>query len=286
MKNSPSRKTVLAVCFAVLIVLQCIEIIIVSSASKPVAQDDIQPNISQTRPTTTTTTEPEPEPPVIVPMLVSKTHVMSEDYTPTNIVEIGDDVKGNSSLKINGTVLEAYKVMYADMKKDGVTLPAIISAYRPYAKQKQLYDAKVAQYGPNQKVTAAPGTSEHQYAACIDISTDGTCQNNFGELDIGKWVAANSYKYGFVIRYPSNKKELTGINFEPWHLRYVGVAHATKMYEMDMCLEEYVDYLRANYTNTVDEQTPDDFPAPRWAGDLGGDIEQPQTQTVSMSDAA
>ncbi len=222
--------------------------------------------------------EPEEEPLVIIPMLVSKTHVMDESYKPTNLVKIGNSVKGTSSLQINANVLEAYKVMYADIKKDGVTTPAIISAYRPYSKQKQLYDAKVAQYGPGQKVTAAPGTSEHQYAACIDISTDGTCQNNFGELDIGKWVAKNSYKYGFVIRYPSDKKELTGINFEPWHLRYVGVEHATKMYELGYCLEEYVDYLRENFTNTVEETTPDDFPAPRWAGDTREDLKEKEEE--------
>lgn len=219
--------------------------------------------------TTTTTVPTEPEKPVIIPMLVNKENVMSADFVPVNIVEIGKSVKGTPTIKLNATVLEAYKVMYADIKEADVTVPSIISGYRSYAKQKQLYDKKVAQYGPGQKVTAAPGTSEHQYSACIDISTDGTCQNNFGELDIGKWIAQNSYKYGFVVRYPVDKKELTGINFEPWHIRYVGVEHATYMYEHSLCLEEYVVYLRETYPDAVDEQSPDDFPAPRWAGDLG-----------------
>lgn len=209
------------------------------------------------------------EPKVIIPMLINVDNVMSADYMPTNLTQIGNEVRGTSTIEINKTVFDAYKLMYAAIEKDGVKPPMIISAYRSYAKQKQLYDKKVAEYGVGQKVTAIPGTSEHQYSACIDLSTDGTCQNNFGQLEVGKWIAANSYKYGFVVRYPDGKKEITKINFEPWHIRYVGVEHATYMYEHDMCLEEYVEYLRKTYPDAVDEQTPDDFPAPRWAGDTG-----------------
>ena len=219
--------------------------------------------------------DPEKQRIVIVPMLINTTEVMSEDFMPNNVVKLGDKVRGSSDLLLNATVREAYLVMQADMEKESFTTPMVISGYRSYARQKQLYDAKVAEYGPNQKVTAVPGTSEHQYSASVDISTDGTCQNNFGELPAGKWIAENSYKYGFIVRYPEDKKELTGINFEPWHLRYVGVEHATAIYEMGVCLEEYVDYLWKTYPNAVKETSPDQFPAPRWAGDMGGKDEVP-----------
>jgi len=222
---------------------------------------------------------------IIVPMLINTENVMSADFMPNNLVKLGDEVKGTATLQINATVRQAYLVMQADMEKEGVKLPMVISAYRSYARQKELYDAKVAQYGVNQKVTAIPGTSEHQYSACVDLSTDGTCQNNFGELPTGIWIAENSYKYGFVVRYPENKKELTGINFEPWHIRYVGVEHATAMYEMDMCLEEYTEYLWAHYPNAVEEVSPDQFPAPRWAGDTGEDDFPPSSADVSSTDA-
>lgn len=276
-ENGHRSGGIVAIGLVLLVVLQILALAIPAIAGgrdtsptepAPLADPVNQPSLVTTAPTTTTTTAPKKV--VIVPMLVNTTHVMSADFTPTNLVEIGDAVKCSApTLQINATVLEAYKVMYADIKAADVTVPSIISAYRSYARQKQLYDKKVAEYGINQKVTAIPGTSEHQYSACVDISTDGTCQNNFGELDIGKWVAENSYKYGFVVRYPSDKKELTGINFEPWHLRYVGVEHATYMYQHSLCLEEYVDYLRAEYPDAIDEQSPDDYPAPRWAGDLG-----------------
>ncbi len=220
---------------------------------------------------------------IIVPMLINTENVMSADFMPNNLVRVGEEVKGTASLQINATVREAYLVMQKDMEAQGVKLPMVISAYRSYARQKELYDAKVAQYGVNQKVTAIPGTSEHQYSACIDLSTDGTCQNNFGQLPTGIWIAENSYKYGFVVRYPENKKELTGINFEPWHIRYVGVEHATAMYEMDMCLEEYTEYLWAHYPNAVEEVSPDQFPAPRWAGDTGEDDAVPSSSDAAMN---
>ncbi|MBQ4313799.1 MAG: CapA family protein, partial [Clostridia bacterium] len=92
----------------------------------------------------------------------------------------------------------------------------------------------------------------------------------FGELKVGKWIAENSYKYGFVIRYPADKKDITGISFEPWHIRYVGVEHATAMHEMGMCLEEYADFLRERYPDAETESSPDQYPAPRFAGDTEG----------------
>lgn len=215
---------------------------------------------------------------IIVPMLINTEHVMSADFMPNNLVKIGSEISGTSTLQINATVRQAYLVMQADMIEQGMKPPMVISAYRSYARQKELYDAKVAQYGESQKVTAAPGTSEHQYSACIDLSTDGTCQNDFNQLPIGLWIAENSYKYGFVVRYPESKKEITGINYEPWHIRYVGVEHATAMHEMNMCLEEYTEYLWAHYPNAVEEVSPDQFPAPRWAGDTG-DSDTPVSST-------
>lgn len=289
------RKLALLIGFTLLIILQAIALISDNCAGSCAKQKDSGGNASSygggaylsdnvSGSDTQLETPPEEQKPVIIPMLINTQNIMDKDFKPTNLVEIGDEVKGTPTIQMNATAFAAYKLMYADMQKDGVTLPSIISAYRSYSKQKQLYDAKVAQYGEGQKVTAVPGTSEHQYSASVDISTDGTCQNNFGELDIGKWVAANSYKYGFVVRYPQSKKDITGINFEPWHLRYVGVEHATAMYERGMCLEEYVEYLRSTYPNAVQEQSPDDFPAPRFAGDTEGVVISPVT--VSDSSAA
>ncbi len=220
---------------------------------------------------------------IVIPKLVNNWNLLDADFVPNGLVRVGDEIEGRSELQINSTVRAAYLVMQQDMRTTGIKMPMLISGYRSFAYQKELYDKKVAQLGAGQKVTAVPGTSEHQYGASIDISTDGTCQNDFGETPAGKWIAANSYKYGFVVRYSVDKKELTGINFEPWHIRYVGVEHATKMYEMGYCLEEYVDYLRANYPNAIDEVSPDQYPAPRWACDNGEDDAPPSSSDVSTN---
>lgn len=104
-------------------------------------------------------------------------------------------------------------------------------------------EANVATY------SCAPGTSDHQTGLAVDI-IDKTLPDRFngliqeyGETESGKWLAENSWKFGFVLRFPEGKEEDTGIIYEPWHFRFVGRTHAAKMYELNMCLEEYTDYL-------------------------------------------
>lgn len=106
-------------------------------------------------------------------------------------------------------------------------------------------EANVATY------SCAPGTSDHQSGLAVDIiqtslpSRFDSLIQEFGETDAGKWLANNCYRFGFVLRFPEDKEEQTGIIYEPWHFRYVGRTHATAMHELNMCLEEYVDYLNS-----------------------------------------
>lgn len=104
-------------------------------------------------------------------------------------------------------------------------------------------EASVATY------SCAPGTSDHQTGLAVDIVQrslpnrfDSLIQE-FGETEAGKWLAANAHHFGFVLRFPPDKENITGIIYEPWHFRYVGRTHATAMYNMNLCLEEYVEYL-------------------------------------------
>ncbi len=106
-------------------------------------------------------------------------------------------------------------------------------------------EASVATY------SCAPGTSDHQTGLAIDIVQrslpdrfDSLIQE-FGETEAGKWLAENAHHFGFVLRFPEDKQNITGIIYEPWHFRYVGRTHATAMYEMNLCLEEYVEYLNS-----------------------------------------
>ena len=122
-------------------------------------------------------------------------------------------------------------------------LPMVVSGYRTQAKQQKFFDDKVAKYlneGHSKSEAeelakqwvAVPGYSEHQVGLAVDI--------NGATYDLYFWLQENSWKYGFIFRYPGNKTEITGVAEEVWHYRYVGVEAATEMYEKGLCLEEYL----------------------------------------------
>ncbi len=134
------------------------------------------------------------------------------------------------------------------------------STYRTFGLQQTYYDAHVNKYmkqgmtraeaeKKTEEYTARPKTSEHHTGLAIDITTDewesaGKGLSIFFEnTDACKWLKANAHKYGFILRYPKEKESITKIKYEPWHFRYVGVEHATKIYNQGICLEEYIDSL-------------------------------------------
>ncbi len=118
------------------------------------------------------------------------------------------------------------------------------SAYRSYAEQQYLYNRKVAQVGEAvaKTIVAPPGTSEHQTGLAADI-TDRYYEVKNSELEnteLYQWMSAHCQEYGFIVRYPKDKEDITGIIYEPWHFRYVGVEAATYIMENGLCLEEFV----------------------------------------------
>ena len=145
--------------------------------------------------------------------------------------------------------------MLDDARAEGLS-PIVCSSYRTREKQQELFIRRVgrltaAGYSEQDAVTeagkwvAVPGTSEHQTGLALDIISSSyqvldRDQENTAEQ---RWLMENSYKYGFILRYPSDKSEITGINYEPWHYRYVGKEAAKEMYEKGLCLEEYLEYL-------------------------------------------
>lgn len=120
----------------------------------------------------------------------------------------------------------------------GYSMP-LISGYRSFDKQDGLYRNYAARDGKQMADTysAWPGHSEHQTGLAFDI---GALDDNFGETAAGKWLAENAHKYGFIIRYPKGKESITGYQYEPWHVRYLGIETATAVYESGLCLEEYL----------------------------------------------
>ena len=142
--------------------------------------------------------------------------------------------------------------MLNDMRKDGIVNIWVQSAYRSVARQKELYDNKMNEYLEEgktqeeaQKLTEEyinkPGSSDHNLGLAVDFNY---VDNSFAKTDAYKWLLKNAENYGFILRYPKDKEDITKIEYESWHWRYVGEEHAKKMNELDMCLEEYVDYLK------------------------------------------
>ena len=134
--------------------------------------------------------------------------------------------------------------MFKDAKKDGHTLFAQ-SGYRSYQRQTDIFNSNVSKYGRAKAETfsAPPGSSEHQTGLAMDLSSKGTgyaLVEKFATLPEGKWIAKNSWKYGFIIRYPKDKTHITKYTYEPWHVRYVGKDAAKGIYERALALEEYL----------------------------------------------
>lgn len=141
--------------------------------------------------------------------------------------------------------------MFDDARADGV-LPMIYSSYRTTQKQQKLMDEEISKYQQEghsyleaKKIAetwvAKPGTSEHQIGLALDItSTDKEIQE---PTVVWEWLRKNSYRYGFILRYPEDKTDITGISPEPWHFRYVGEPAATEIYRRDICLEEYLEQI-------------------------------------------
>lgn len=183
-------------------------------------------------------------------VLINKQHPIPDDYSFT----LGK-IKGD--MQCDERVLEPLFAMLQAAKSDGVTL-VICSPYRDMKKQEVLFERKVNKYMAKgysyleaYKITSetvtVPGASEHQIGMAFDfISNDyRTLDYGFANCDAGKWLKEHSFEYGFILRYPYNKMDITGIDYEPWHFRYVGVEAATLIMHENITLEEFTnDYLK------------------------------------------
>ncbi len=181
-------------------------------------------------------------------ILINKEHLLPVDYE----VEL-KTLKGG--IQIDKRIASSLEEMIAAAKEDGVAI-YVCSPYRTEEKQEALFSRKINFYkrqGYTQeeaydlasRTVAIPGCSEHQAGLAVDfISDDYTLlDEGFEDTDAGKWLASNCADYGFILRYPKNKEDITEIIYEPWHFRYVGRKAAREMMENGMCLEEYVRYI-------------------------------------------
>lgn len=182
-------------------------------------------------------------------ILVNKENRIPEDYQ----VEL-QTVEGKH--KVDTRIVEPLTQMLTDVRKEGLQ-PYICSSYRTNQTQTTLFNKKVKQYqrlgySKQQAEEEAsywvtlPKTSEHEVGLSVDIVSKSyqILDEKQENTAVQKWLMENCDKYGFTLRYPTYKKEITRINYEPWHYRYVGIENAKFMKEKDYCLEEYIAYLK------------------------------------------
>lgn len=205
----------------------------ISKQSVPLAETSISPNKSETQ------TKPQYsiDDPSSIWMVVNKQRTLPSTYAPSDLVTVG------GGQKMRQEAATAAKELVSAAIKDGVTLK-YISGYRSYNYQQSVYSGYVKQSGQASADTfsARPGHSEHQTGLAVDLgNSNGSCDLDacFGTTTGGKWLASNANKFGFIIRYPEGKTGLTGYQYEPWHIRYLGTDLATKVQTSGKTLEQY-----------------------------------------------
>ena len=181
-------------------------------------------------------------------MLVNGTHFVEDGYEP-KLAEV------ENNYMVDARIVKDLQAMLRDGRRAGMNF-WICSAYRSMEKQIQLYDNKVKRLqGEGMSFTQAqlqagkevayPGTSEHHLGLAVDIVAKDYQLLDEKQADTkeAKWLKENCWRYGFILRYPLDKTEETGIVFEPWHYRYVGIEAAKEIMEQGICLEEYLETL-------------------------------------------
>lgn len=186
-------------------------------------------------------------------VLINVDNPLDSTYIPDDLVVVVDTRKdGRATQQLREYAAKALEALLIEMRANGYTDVTVTSAYRSYEYQTTLFNQRVAMY-PNLSyeeaydtaatVVAIPGTSEHQSGLCLDMHNLSAADVSFANTDAAKWLAENSYKFGYILRFDEDKTDITGISYEPWHFRYVGRYHATQMYKLGMCFEEYMSYL-------------------------------------------
>jgi D-alanyl-D-alanine carboxypeptidase len=186
-------------------------------------------------------------PPEVIPVLVNKSNRLPDNYQPSDLIypDIPFTFKQKAEKRqMRAEAGAAIERLFAGAKKQGVKLLGV-SAYRSHDSQAALFNYYVNQdgYEAARKYSALPGTSEHETGLAIDVTGgDGKCaaEDCFKGTQEAIWLQDHAAEYGFIIRYPKGKDEITGYQYEPWHLRYVRKAVAKEITNRGITLEEYV----------------------------------------------
>ncbi len=214
----------------------------VMASPSPAPSETVTPS---TAPTPTPTPEPSPDPTLWNLRLVNATHALPDDFT----VEV---TKLRSGHAIDSRAYPDLQDMMDAARSEGLS-PIICSSFRTMETQQRLFQNQIDAYvsrGYSQDDAAReaavwvaiPGTSEHQLGLAVDIVDESyqLLDEQQEQTPVQQWLMAHCHEYGFVLRYPTDKSEITGIGYEPWHYRYVGKEAAAEIMAQGLCLEEYL----------------------------------------------
>lgn len=198
--------------------------------------------------------------------LVNAKNPMTQEDVP----EVATETIDSNGYQVDARIMDDLEDMFAAARADGRN-PVICSAFRAWDIQEYLYQNKIqrvmAEEGLSEEeateeagtVVAVPGTSEHQIGLALDIVSSEymNLDEKQMETEDQQWLMENSWKYGFILRYPLDKSDITGIIFEPWHYRYVGKEAAKEIYEQDITLEEYLGAEPVGSSQAIESDSED-----------------------------
>lgn len=221
---------------------------VLTSTEEPTAEPTFEPTETP-EPTEEPTAEPEPQQPQVdvytdssMGRIVNKEHPIPADYVPEDL-SIMNVKRMNGEQQLREEAARALEEMYAAAENDGIYL-FVISGYRSYGTQQELYNQYVAKYGEAQasRIDAYPGTSEHQLGLSVDLgAADRGCElrNCFKATNTYEWLQHHSWEYGYIERNPVDSEQYTGVQYSPWNFRYVGRETASLLHDAGMSMEQY-----------------------------------------------
>lgn len=186
-------------------------------------------------------------------ILVNPANPLASSYEPTDLVDVSQTANGRATQRLRRIAAKALDALYMEMRSAGYTSVAVNSGFRTYSYQAMLFETYTNnEMAKNPNLTQAEaeaivltystraGTSEHQTGLAVDMDIGSAFTTDFQYTPEYQWLMDNAWKFGFILRFPADKVEITSISFEPWHWRFVGRYHARIIHDKGVCLEEYL----------------------------------------------